>query len=145
MGWHRFLSHPLVTEMLSVNDWIPNSRNKTFLCWFWRFLISFHNLHSPCSYAQGNCFLFLPQHMPWTLSVRQGRGFGGRCPGVPPCMGHFWKISNSHLPTSPSGCSGLSKCERVTRQDVSPGSESCYLAIICSGLNCSSRQDGKCK
>ena len=113
MEWHRFLSHLLVTEMLTVKKvWIWNSRNKTFFASSGGFSYCF-TTYTPHAPTLMSLLPLPPCHEP--EGMLQGgasrEGPAGRGPGVLPCMWRFWD-SKYHISTILSSSSGLSKKTR---------------------------------
>lgn len=91
MEWHRFLSHLLVTEMLTVKKvCIPNSRNKTFFAGSGGFSYCF-TTYTPHAPTLMSLLPLPPSVRAMNRSHATGRGLAESSPGVLPCMWHFWK------------------------------------------------------
>ena len=85
MEWHRFLSHLLVTEMLTVKKvWIRNSRNKTFFASSGGFSYCF-TTYTPHAPTQGYQFVSLcmnPIWHSWLCDLTKSPLFPRRLPSL---------------------------------------------------------------
>lgn len=115
--WHRFLSHLLVTEMLTVKKFefeIPETKLSFASSGGFSYCFTTYTPHAPTHESASS------SSMPWTRRHATGGGASREGPRSPSLHVALLRLSKYHLSTILSSSSGLSKKTRKPGRMLAP-------------------------